>query len=189
MNPELQWLTLGWMLLSGGIMGIVYDSYRVLSGQLRFPRWSIHILDLMYWLIAALFIFRTLYTVNHGDLRFYVFLGLFIGVWIYFLVLSVTIQKFVVMLIGIVKRLVYGIYRILNVLFVLPIKGIIRVLRILFGFIMAAFIFIIRMLYQLIRPILKLLYLPLRPLLSRWKTPMWLQRVWVRIKEWWTYWF
>ncbi|MCM3786504.1 spore cortex biosynthesis protein YabQ [Neobacillus mesonae] len=189
MNPEIQWLTLGWMLLSGAMMGVVYDSYRVLSGQLRFPRWSIHILDLMYWLIAALFIFRTLYTINHGDLRFYVFLGLFIGVWVYFLVLSVTIQKIVVMLIGIIKRLVYMVYRVLYVLIVLPIKGSLRILRIIFGFVMAIIIFLIKMLYQIVKPILKLLYLPLRPLLRKWKTPGWMERVGVRIKEWWTYWF
>ena len=47
----------------------------VLSGQLRFPRWSMHTLDLLYWVASALFVFRMLYAGNHGQLRFYVFWG------------------------------------------------------------------------------------------------------------------
>lgn len=87
-----------------GILGIAFDSYRVVSGQLRFPRWSVHALDLLYWVAASLFVFRMLYHSNQGELRFYVFLGLFIGVWIYFLFLSVITARFVVMLMRIVKR-------------------------------------------------------------------------------------
>lgn len=72
---DAQWITLTWMVLSGVVMGVAYDSYRVLSGQLRFPRWSIHTLDLLYWVASALFVFRMLYAGNHGQLRFYVFWG------------------------------------------------------------------------------------------------------------------
>ena len=45
---DAQWITLIWMMLSGVVMGVAYDSYRVLSWQLQFPKWSIHSLDLLY---------------------------------------------------------------------------------------------------------------------------------------------
>ena len=66
MNLQTQWLTLVWMLASGTLMGIAFDSYRVVSGQLRFPRWSVNLLDLFYWIASALFVFRMLYHVNQG---------------------------------------------------------------------------------------------------------------------------
>lgn len=189
MNQEIQWITLGWMLFSGAALGMVYDSYRVLSLSFRFPRWSIHTIDLVYWIAAAVFVFNMLYASNHGELRFYVFLGLFLGVWVYFLVLSVLTQKFVVMLIGIIKKFCYLLYRALYVILVIPIKGILRLLRILFGFVMALLLFLIRMVYYIIRPFLKLLYLPIRPLISKWQTPSWMVRMFNRVKEWWNYWF
>lgn len=189
MNSEIQWITLGWMLFSGAALGIVYDSYRVLSFSFRFPRWSIHTIDLLYWIAAALFVFNMLYSSNHGELRFYVFLGLFLGVWVYFLVFSVLTQKFVVMLIGIIKKMVYILYRIFYSIFVVPVKGVLWLLRILFGFVMAIFLFLCKMVYILIRPVLKLLYLPVRPLIRKWQTPSWMIRFIVRVKEWWNYWF
>ncbi|MFD1902972.1 spore cortex biosynthesis protein YabQ [Paenibacillus rhizoplanae] len=58
------------MILAGIAMGLAYDSYRVLSQKLRFPRWLNALLDLLYWIGAALLVFRMLYAGNQGQLRF-----------------------------------------------------------------------------------------------------------------------
>lgn len=120
MNPEVQWLTLFYMLLAGGGMGLAYDSYRVLSLKLHFPRGINALLDLLYWIAAALFVFRMLYAGNQGQLRFYAFLGLFLGVWIYFLIMSVTVRRFVVMLIQSVQYVCRLFWRFITIVVGLP---------------------------------------------------------------------
>jgi len=128
MNPAVQWLTLLYMLLAGGAMGLAYDSYRVMSVKLHFSKSLNAALDLFYWLAAALFVFRMLYAGNQGQLRFYAFLGLFIGVWIYFLIFSVTIRRFVVMLIQSVQYLCSLIWRLIVILIGLPLLWIWNIL-------------------------------------------------------------
>ncbi|WP_036653106.1 spore cortex biosynthesis protein YabQ [Paenibacillus pini] len=189
MNPQIQWITLLWMLFSGVAMGMAYDSYRVLSGQLHFPKWTLHLLDLLYWSAAAVFVFRMLYISNYGQLRFYVFVGLFIGVWVYFLILSVTTQRFVVMLIGIVKRIVTVLKNIFQFMIWTPIlvlysmcRGIIRVVGRLI-------MFLLHIVIQCVLPFWKLLNWMLRPITSRLKKPRWLDKAVQAVAIQWKRWF
>ncbi|GIP50784.1 spore cortex biosynthesis protein YabQ [Paenibacillus timonensis] len=182
MNLETQWATLLWMLASGGIMGIAFDSYRVVSGQLRFPRWSVHTLDLLYWLAAALFVFRTLYHSNHGELRFYVFLGLFLGIWIYFLFLSVITERFVLMLMRIVNSIYRFIIRMIGIFIIAPLRWLVKVVRILLGFIWIVLLFMGRV---TLLPIWRLFVWALRPIWTRLRIP----QGWDKIRRWAAVWW
>ncbi|WP_410512969.1 spore cortex biosynthesis protein YabQ [Paenibacillus sp. BR2-3] len=158
MNPGVQWVTLLYMLLAGGAMGLAYDSYRVLSLKLHFARWLNAALDLLYWIAAALFVFRMLYAGNQGQLRFYAFLGLFLGVWIYFLIFSVTIRRFVVMLIQSVQYVCRLLWRFIVVVIGLPLLWLWRL-----------FLGIIQLVGRMLLSVLKLL---------RWLTkPLWVMPV------------
>ncbi|WP_379137035.1 spore cortex biosynthesis protein YabQ [Paenibacillus sp. sgz500958] len=158
MNPGVQWVTLLYMLLAGGAMGLAYDSYRVLSFKLHFPKWLNAALDLLYWLAAALFVFRMLYAGNDGQLRFYAFLGLFLGVWIYFLLFSITAKRFVVMLIRWFQYVYKLLVRFLAVVIGMPLKWLWRL-----------FLGILRLLGRVLMGVLKLL---------RWLTkPIWFMPV------------
>lgn len=183
MNPYTQWLTLIWMLISGMAMGAAFDSYRVLSVRFHFARWSIHMLDLLYWVASALFIFRVLYASNRGELRFYVFLGLFLGVWLYFWALSVTTQRFVVMLLEVLRRLTLICTNILRILVVNPLLALYRLVRQLILWIWALIVFIGRVLLYILMPLWKLFMWLLRPLKKWWKTPEWLGRFVTRLKN------
>lgn len=162
MNLQTQWMTLVWMLASGTLMGIAFDSYRVVSGQLRFPRWSVHLLDLFYWIASALFVFRMLYHVNQGELRFYVFLGLFLGVWIHFLFLSVLTERFVVNLIRIVHKIYRFCVRLVYITLFVPIKWLWKGIKLLLGFVWILIVFLGRV---TLSPIWKLLAWAFRPIL------------------------
>lgn len=164
MNLQTQWMTLVWMLASGTLMGVAFDSYRVVSGQLRFSRWSVHLLDLLYWIASALFVFQMLYHVNQGELRFYVFLGLFLGVWIHFLFLSVLIERFVVNLIRIVQRIYSFFVKLIYMTLFTPIKWLWKGFRLLLGFIWILVVFLGRV---TLFPIWRLLAWAFRPILNR----------------------
>ncbi|AYB47220.1 spore cortex biosynthesis protein YabQ [Paenibacillus lautus] len=189
MNPSVQWITLLWMLFSGAAMGVAFDSYRVLAGQLRFPQWSKHALDFLYWIAAAFFIFRMLYMTNDGQLRFYVFVGLFIGVWIYFLLWSVITQRFVVMLIQVTKGLLSFLYKLFRMLLWNPIKGILMLglglLRFLWKFLLS----LLRLILKCLMPFWRLLKWMLRPITSRVRLPAWSRQLADKVIKAWKRWF
>jgi spore cortex biosynthesis protein YabQ len=70
-------------ILSGMLVGLLFDGYRVLRGIIN-PRVIItDIGDLIFWLVATLLVFGTLLFVNWGEVRLYVFVGLTIGFALY----------------------------------------------------------------------------------------------------------
>lgn len=180
MNPAVQWITLFYMILAGTAMGVAYDSYRVLSLKLSFPKWLNALLDLLYWLWAALLVFRMLYAGNQGELRFYVFLGLFLGVWIYFLLFSVTVRRFVVMLIQSVQYACRLVWRLLVAIIGVPLLWLWRLVRGLLLLLGRILLFILKLLLRLSKPIW---VLPVR-----WISPQWLRlahSAWImRCSEW-----
>lgn len=184
MNLQTQWMTLVWMLASGTLMGVAFDSYRVVSGQLRFSRWSVHLLDLLYWIASALFVFQMLYHVNQGELRFYVFLGLFLGVWIHFLFLSVLIERFVVNLIRIVQRIYSFFVKLIYMTLFTPIKWLWKGFRLLLGFIWILVVFLGRV---TLFPIWRLLAWAFRPILNRLHIPDRLRRARDFVMKIWTH--
>lgn len=165
MNPTVQWVTLLYMMLAGGAMGVAYDSYRVLSLKFRFPKWLNAMLDLLYWLWAALLVFRMLYAGNQGQLRFYVFLGLFLGVWIYFLIFSVTIRRFVVMLIQLVQYMCRLLWRIVEIFIGTPLRWLWHLTRGLLVLLGRILLFILKLLLRLTKPIW---VLPMKWISPRW---------------------
>lgn len=189
MNPQMQWITLFWMLCSGAAMGLAYDSYRVLAGQLRFPRWSQHALDLMYWIAAALFVFRMLYVTNYGQLRFYVFVGLFLGVWIYFLLWSVITRRFVVMLIQAAKGLLSILTTLFRTLVWNPVKGILKLLKGMAKLLWKMVMFLLRFMLQCLRPFWRLLKWMISPITSRMRMPAWARRWSDKVIKAWKRWF
>ncbi|KUP20920.1 spore cortex biosynthesis protein YabQ [Paenibacillus sp. DMB5] len=176
MNPAVQWMTLIYMILAGTAMGLTYDSYRVLSLKLSFPKWLNALLDLLYWIWAALLVFRMLYAGNQGQLRFYVFLGLFLGVWIYFLIFSVTVRRFVVMLIQSVQYTCRLLWRTLEILIGVPLRWLWRLCRGMLLLLGRILLFILKLLLRLTKPIWVLPVRWISPYVSRIYQSAWFKR-------------
>lgn len=185
MNPAIQWITLLYMMLVSTAMGLAYDSYRVLSLKLSFPKWLNALLDLLYWMWAALLVFRMLYAGNQGQLRFYVFLGLFLGVWIYFLLFSVTVRHFVVMLIQSIQYTCRLLWRAVEIVIGMPLRWLWRLLRGTLLLLCRILLFILKLLLRLTKPIWVLPVRWISPSLSRLYHSAWM----VRLSEWLTAWW
>ncbi|SFF31653.1 spore cortex biosynthesis protein YabQ [Paenibacillus catalpae] len=171
---NLQFFTMGMMLLSGIGLGVIFDGYRVVSNELRFPRWSLPVLDMVYWLAASLLVFRVLYASNYGEVRAYVFLGLLIGVLSYYWLLSKPVIGIVKWLIDAVRALIQFTLRTFDLLIVKPVLLLYRLIRVLIGFGTALTIFLLKIVLQLVRPFWLLLRFLLGPLIRplwRWLEP------------------
>ncbi|AJY74942.1 spore cortex biosynthesis protein YabQ [Paenibacillus beijingensis] len=180
MSLNTQWWTMAMMLLSGLAMGAVFDGYRVISHELRFSRWLMPVLDLLYWGAATLTVFRVLYASNNGEVRAYVFLGLLIGIGFYFLLFSRAVMAVVRWSIEAVRRLIAFLLRCIDVLIVKPLILLYRLIRIIAGFLIVVTIFLSKLVLQLVRP----LWLLARWLLSPLVRPLgvWLSRAAARLR-------
>lgn len=167
MSLHIQFLTLSVMAGSGAFMGALFDVYRVLSGQLRPPRWLVPLLDIGYWIAATLFVFRALLYSNDGQVRVYVFLGLLLGVWLYFRLASRHTIRFVRFSIRLVRALVRLVRRTIELVVVKPIVLLYRLLIVLCGFLWALTIFLGKIVLQLLYPFLLLGRWLMKPIAKR----------------------
>lgn len=200
MTLSMQWLTMAVMLLSGLGMGTVFDGYRVVSNELKFPRWWLPVLDVIYWMASALVVFRVLYANNNGEVRAYVFIGLAIGIVIYYLFLSRIVIVIVKWFIGAMRKLIAFVLKCLDILIVKPILLFYKLIMAIFAFGSALTIFILKIVVQLVRPFWKLLVWIIRPVIrpighwlapyvSKWQPAERLVRIGLLIAQLWSKWF
>jgi spore cortex biosynthesis protein YabQ len=127
-------------------LGIFFDIYRVISDKLDLKRWVIAILDIIYGLVAAVAVFRVLYYSNYGQLRFFIFIALLFGLYLYYRLFSSSFIRIVVKVIELMERA-------WNSLIVRPIQLFFTVLHIFFGFFKALTIFFYKFMLQLTYPL------------------------------------
>ena len=75
-------------LLLGTVLGIFYDGFRVLRLFVPHKNWVVDVEDLLFWVGTAWLVFRTLFYYNQGVLRAYAFVGILVGVVLYYLTVS-----------------------------------------------------------------------------------------------------
>lgn len=169
-------MTMAVMLLSGLGMGAVFDGYRVVSSELRFPKWWLPALDVLYWIASAVVVFRMLYASNNGEVRAYVFLGLAIGVILHYWLFSKAVVVIVKWIIRAVKACITFLLRLLDATIVKPILLLYKLAKVVLGFGSALTIFLLKIVIQLVRPIWLLLIWMTKPVwrpLGRWLKPYW----------------
>ncbi len=86
-------------LVYGGLLvGLVYDLYRVFRYFLKPKKIATIIEDVLFWFIVTIVVFFVLIESTWGELRGYIFVGLFIGVFLYFKFLSKIIYPLLIKL-------------------------------------------------------------------------------------------
>ncbi|MCG7410764.1 spore cortex biosynthesis protein YabQ [Paenibacillus sp. ACRRX] len=178
-----QWMTVLLMLLSGLTMGVAYDSYRVVAGQLHFPRWTLPCIDIIYWLAATWFVFQMLVKGNQGELRFYVFLGLALGAWLYYILLSKLTVTIVNGIVIAVKSVVKFLLKTLYFVLILPLKTIGLFLLAILRFLGTVAIFLGKVVLKCSQPLWWLVKWVFSPIVM----PLWNRfGMTERMTRWWT---
>lgn len=184
MSLHVQFVTMGLMLASGAGIGLLFDLYRVLAHELRFPRWLIPLFDLAYWAAATIFVFRMLLIGNFGEVRLFVFIGLFAGYTVYFLILSRSSMQAIRIVIRIIERLIQLVVRIVEICIIRPVLFLYKLVLILLGFVTTVAMFLLKVVVQLLYPLRFLLRLLGRAIHPYWKVPRWLVRPWQLFRGW-----
>ncbi|EAX47248.1 conserved hypothetical protein [Thermosinus carboxydivorans Nor1] len=123
------------MVLTGVLLGLLFDFYRVLYSWFK-PRWFITAIgDLAYWLAAAAVTFVALLGANGGELRLYVFLALATGAAGYYRLLGRPARYFLMRLVRTVAAVMRWVRLILLWLLVKPVVLAVRMMWLPFGYV------------------------------------------------------
>ncbi|MCL5045652.1 MAG: spore cortex biosynthesis protein YabQ [Actinobacteria bacterium] len=94
MTPlDIQFYNFSVMVLAGALIGLIYDSYRVLRMLVRPGAALTAFGDLLLLIGVALTVGLALLVGNWGDLRLYVFIGIALGLGLYYELASDTFLK------------------------------------------------------------------------------------------------
>lgn len=124
-NSINQLYTLFIFIISGSIIGILFDLFRILRKSFKTPDIITYIEDISFWIITGLFLLYIIFKYSFGEIRIYMFISLIIGLIIYFLTIS---KYFISLNVKIINIFKISISKIIYILFY-PIKIIINILQ------------------------------------------------------------
>lgn len=79
MTLSTQFLTMLAMIGMGSLFGASLDTHNRFLKRSKRKSWIVFINDILFWVFQSLSIFYVLFSVNLGELRFYIFLALLCG--------------------------------------------------------------------------------------------------------------
>jgi spore cortex biosynthesis protein YabQ len=143
------------MIGMGSLFGMMFDTYQRFLDRPNRKSWIVFFNDLLFWVIQALIIFYTLFLVNNGELRFYIFVALLCG----FAAYQSLFKGIYLRLLEFIINTVIAIYRFMRRAFLLliykPVLGLIQL-------IISIIILLGRGLFSLVKFILNILWVVLK---------------------------
>lgn len=97
----------------GILIGIIFDIFRILRKTFKTADIITYIQDVIFWIITGGLILLSIFIFNNGELRFYLFIGIFIGLVVYMLSLSKYFIKINVFIINLIKKIISKILQII----------------------------------------------------------------------------
>ena len=107
--------------LNGIIIGILFDIFRILRKSFKTSDIITYIEDILFWILTGLILLYSVFTFSEGEIRFYMFMAVFLGCIIYMLMFSKYFIKINVTIIVTIKNIISKILSIV----IFPIKVII----------------------------------------------------------------
>ena len=115
----------------GILMGIIFDLIRIFRKLIRHPNFLVQIEDMLFWVVCALIGFYRLYVCNYAEIRPFVFVGMILGAFFYFMTFSVIFMKIATIVIQYVKAVIRKLIGAVVKYMIYPLKNLIRKLLLL----------------------------------------------------------
>lgn len=114
--------------VNGIIIGLLFDLFRILRKSFKTSDIITYIQDILFWILTGLILLYSIFTFSNGEVRFYMFLGVFLGCLIYMLLFSKYFININVKIIMIIKNIVNKILSII----IFPLKLILTFIKKIF---------------------------------------------------------
>jgi spore cortex biosynthesis protein YabQ len=109
-------------VLAGLGVGLVFDMYRIFRNSIQPKNWMSILYDLIFWLVIIPLVFLMLLISNWGELRYYVFLGMGLGLFLYFQLISSWVLWSSVLILQVFRALFVGVGKLFVLLFLMPFR-------------------------------------------------------------------
>ena len=90
--------------INGIIIGLLFDIFRILRRSFKTYDYITYVEDVLFWILTGFILLYSIFTFSNGEIRFYMFLGVFLGCLIYMLVFSKYFININVKIILILKK-------------------------------------------------------------------------------------
>ncbi|MEG0370988.1 MAG: spore cortex biosynthesis protein YabQ [Clostridium sp.] len=110
-------------IIAGLIVGILFDIYGIVRGINNPNKIMVAISDILFWVFEALVVFVFLIFTNNGDLRYYTFIGMILGIFSYFKMFSKITRAILIRSIKVISK----IFSIIINIICIPFKFIIHI--------------------------------------------------------------
>ena len=125
-----QLLSLSLFIITGIVIGILFDIFRVLRKCFKTADFITYLQDIVFWFLAGMITLFSIFKFNQGEIRIYVFLGIFIGILLYAITLSKIFVKFLATILQTIKKFIsiplQFIYNIFHKFIIKPISNFIN---------------------------------------------------------------
>lgn len=111
--------------LDGILIGLLFDIFRILRKSFKTADIVTYIEDTIFWLLTGAIILYSIFVFNNGEIRFFMFIGILLGIAFYLLLFSKYVIKVSVTIINVVKNIIMWIYKIL----ITPIRFIYKIME------------------------------------------------------------
>lgn len=101
-------------IISGIVIGIIFDIFRILRKTFKTPDFLTYIEDALFWILTGFFLLFMIFVFQGGQIRNYTVLGIFIGVISYILTISKYFIKINVYIVNIFKNIIQKTLKILS---------------------------------------------------------------------------
>ena len=153
------------MIGMGSVFGAMFDTYQRFLNRSKRKQWIVFINDLLFWIIQALLIFYTLFMVNDGELRFYIFIALLCGFAAYQSLFKGIYLKLLEVIIQTVIATINFLKKTFRLLIYKPVLGLIQlVIAIIIAFGRGIFT-LVKFIFKVVLFILKIIIFPVQKIL------------------------
>lgn len=111
--------------INGIIIGLLFDIFRILRRSFKTSDIVTYLQDILFWVLTGFILLYSIFTFSNGEIRFYMFLGVFFGCLIYMLIFSKYFININVKIILVLKKVIGKILSII----IFPIKAIIKFIK------------------------------------------------------------
>ena len=112
-------------IIVGIIISILFDFFRILRKTIKTSDIVTYVEDTIFWIVSGMIILFSIFVFNNGELRFFIFIGIFIGILIYMIFISKYFIKLNLKIIKIIQNFLLKILQII----LKPLKFIFYILK------------------------------------------------------------
>lgn len=109
-------------MISGIIIGILFDIFRILRKSFKTPDFITYVEDVLFWILTGFFLIFVLFIVSDGQIRIYNIISLLLGSTLYMISISKYFIKINTKIIITIKNIFIKLFKILLIPLIIIIK-------------------------------------------------------------------